>query len=561
MIQQFADIVREKLHSEIKQKASFYGIFPDDIKPVEQEFEDSIIIHGNPFPKKIKDQRNRLIKEIDEKGFDTVIDEVTYTWFNRFVALRFMEVNEYLPVNVLTSKEPGIIEPDILRNILDIDLFDFDHEYVLELKTKGKDEDLYKYVILQLCHYLHTIMPFLFEPIDDYTEILFPGKLLHTDSILQDFKSIIDENDWMEVEVIGWIYECYISQRKDEVFANLKKRKKIEKEDIPVATAIFTPKWIVKYMVENSLGRMWIESNNDEELKKNWKYYIEQEQTGPANKVFDPKHISVLDPAMGSGHILVYAYEVLLQIYKAQGYLENEIAENILNHNLYGLEVDDRSAQLAGFALMMKARNHDKNLFSKNINLNLTSIQETVDDPPFDDNQFSTLSKLWKTFLSAKNFGSILKFDYIDTDKIKKEMELLKKQHSLKSFFAVEKLNQLLKQYKIMNKKYDCVITNPPYMGSRNMNEELLWFVKREYNETKRDLFSVFIDVCLRYVRKNGFVAMITMQSWMFLSSFEDFRKIILEEHIIDSLVHLGPHAFDQIGGEVVSTVTFVLRE
>jgi type I restriction-modification system DNA methylase subunit len=560
-IQQFSDMIREKLHTEIKQRAAFYGIFPDEIKPVEQEYHDSIIIHGKPFDKKIKDQRNRLIKEIEEKGYDHVIDEVTYTWFNRFIALRFMEINQYIPIRVVSSRNHDSLEPDILRNVMDIAFFDIDHDHIIELRTQGKNEELYKYLILQLCHYLNHIMPFLFEPIDDYTELLFPEKLLHTDSILQDIQSIIDESDWKEVEIIGWIYEFYIRHRKDEVFASLSEGKKIEKEDIPAATAIFTPKWIVQYMVENSLGRMWLESNPNEELKKKWKYFIEQEQTGPANKIYDPKEIRILDPAMGSGHMLVYAYEVLFQIYVSQGYLEDEIAEHILNQNLYGLEVDDRSAQLAGFALMMKARSHDEDLFSKKIHLNLSSIQETTSELTFDEKRYSNLTKLWKSYLSAKNFGSILKIDELNIQAIESEIENLRREQSLRSFFSIEKITYLLKQYLIMKEKYDCVITNPPYMGSKGMNKELSWYVKKEYPETKRDMFAVFIDGCLEYTKKNGFTSMITMQSWMFLSSFEQLRKRILEHHIIDTMVHLGPHAFEQIGGEVVSTTSFVLRK
>jgi hypothetical protein len=561
-IQQFTDSAREKLLSEIKNRAAFFGILSDDtIYPVDKEFDNSIIINGKPFDAKIKKQRDILIKEINERGYNQIIDEVTYTWFNRFVALKFMETNEYLPIKVVSSKDAGKFEPDIIKQAADIDFFKVDHNYIIDLKTKGKTDELYKHLILSICNYLNEVMPFLFEKIGDYTELLFPEKLLHTDSILKDLNTIIPEDNWKEVEIIGWIYEFYISHRKDEVFANLRKNVKISKENIPAATAIFTPKWIVKYMVENSLGRIWLESNNDNDLKKNWKYYIDQEQTGDANKIFDPKNITILDPSMGSGHILVYAYELLYQIYKSQGYIDDEIAENILNNNLYGLEIDDRSAQLAGFALMMKARKHDKGLFKKTINLNLTSIQETHGEPDFDQNKYPMLTRLWKDFLDAKNFGSALKLEQLDFEKIENEIGKLTKEESLKSFFIVPKMKQLSFQSNIMTRKYDCAITNPPYMGSKGMNKELSWYVKKKYPETKSDLFAVFIEKCLDFTKTNGFTSMITMQSWMFLSSYEKLRKKILEDHIIDTMVHLGPHAFEQIGGEVVSTTSFVLRK
>jgi hypothetical protein len=556
----FSDTVREKLLQETQRKAASYGILPDTIQDVDQEFEDSIIIGGKVFNKKIKQQREQLVKEVRDKGYDQVIDEITYTWFNRFVALKFMEVNRYLPVKVFSSDDPMKQEPDILTSSLKLDFLNIDRDIVIDMKSGGKDEELYKYLILKLCNYLNHIMPFLFEHIEDYTELLFPGKLLHTDSILKDLNEIIKEDDWKEVEVIGWIYQDYINPRKDKVFADLKKNIKISKENIPAATQLFTPKWIVKYLVENSVGRLWLESNPNKDLQSKFRYFIEQETRPPEKRISSPEEISVLDPAKGSGHILVYAFEVLYEIYRSQGYLESEIAPLILNKNLYGLEIDDRAAQLAGFALMMKARMYDKELFNKKISLSLCAIQETREECALNRGKYPELCRLWDFFIDAKNYGSILKVDGFDFEKLGNEVDALKKDGTLDFVSLGLKVEEIIKQAKLMSMKYDCVVTNPPYMSSSGMNAKLKQFVTKNYSYSKSDLFAVFIEKCLDFTQDNRFTSMITMQSWMFLSSFEKLRVNILDKHDIDTMVHLGPRAFEQIGGEVVSTTAFVMR-
>ncbi|MFZ3167834.1 MAG: BREX-1 system adenine-specific DNA-methyltransferase PglX [Candidatus Methanoperedens sp.] len=574
----FSDTVRDRLYEETKNRAANYGIFPDKIQDVDKEFEDSIVIGGRVFNRKIKRQREQLVREAREKGYDQLIDEVTYTWFNRFVALKFMEENGYLlgNVKVFSSNETGKTEPDILSKSLKLDFLNIDRNAVIDLKSAGKDEELYKFLTLSLCNYLNKIMPFLFESIEDHTELLFPDKLLHTDSILRDINGIIKEEDWKEVEVIGWIYQDYINPRKDKVFADLKKNIKISKENIPAATQLFTPKWIVKYLVENSLGRLWLESNPNKDLQAKFRYFIEQNTTTentegtekdiqssliPKKRIVSPEDISVLDPAKGSGHILVYAFEVLYEIYRSQGYLESEIAPLILNKNLYGLEIDDRAAQLAGFALMMKARMYDKELFIKKISLNLCAIQETREECALNRGKYPELCRLWDFFIDAKNYGSILKVEGFDFERVRVEVELLKKEETLDSVFMWSKLEQLVRQARQMSQSYDCVITNPPYMGSGGMNAILADFVKNQYQYSKRDLFAVFIEKCLDFTKDRGFTSMITMQSWMFLSSYEKLRVKILKNHEIDTMVHLGPRAFEQIGGEVVSTTAFVLRK
>ena len=560
-IAQFSDTLREALLQETRKRAAHYGILPDSIRDVDEEFEDSIVINGEVSNKRIKQQRKRLAGEVTKKGYEQVMDEVTYTWFNRFVALKFMEVNGYLPVRVFSSEEADKSEPDILTKSLSLDFLDIDRDAVIDLKSEGKDEALYKYLIRHLCNYLHEIMPFLFESIEDYTELLFPDKMLHTDFILQDLNDIIADDDWKEVELIGWIYQDYINPRKDRVFADLKKNIKISKENIPAATQLFTPKWIVKYLVENSVGRLWLESNPNKELQSKFKYYIEQETRIPQKRIVSPEEISVLDPAKGSGHILVYTFEVLYEIYRSQGYLESEIAPLILNKNLYGLEIDDRAAQLAGFALMMKARMYDKDLFNKMISLDLCAIQETREECTLNRGKYPQLCRLWDFFFDAKNYGSILKVEGFDFERLGDEFETLKKDGTLDSVYVGPKVEQLVKQAKLMGRKYHCVVTNPPYMGSGNMNSKLADFVKKQYPDSKRDLFAVFIEKCLEFTEDRGFTSMITMQSWMFLSSFEKFRANILGQHEIDTMVHLGPRAFEQISGEVVSTTAFVVRE
>jgi len=551
----FSDTVREKLLQETQRKAAYYGIFPDTIQNVDQEFEDSIVIGGRVFNKKIRQQREQLVREVREKGYDQVMDKITYTWFNRFVALKFMEVNGYLPVKVFSSDEPKKQEPDILTKSLKLDFLNIARDTVIDLKSGGKDEELYKYLTLSLCNYLNDIMPFLFEPIEDYTELLFPGKLLHTDSILVDLNNIIKEDDWKEVEVIGWIYQDYIAPRKEKVFADLKKNIKISKENIPAVTQLFTPKWIVKYLVENSVGRLWLESNPSKDLQATFRYFIEQETRPPEKRILSPEEISVLDPAMGSGHILVYAFEVLHEIYRSQGYLESEIAPLILNKNLYGLEIDDRAAQLAGFALMMKARMYDKELFNKKISLNLCAIQETREECALNRGKYPELCRLWELFIDAKNYGSILKVEGFDFERMREEIKLLKKEETLDSFFVGSKLELLVKQAGLMGRKYDCVVTNPPYMGSGGMNSKLADFVKKKYPDSKSDLMTCFMERGFEFSSDHGFLAMINIPSWMFLSSFQTLREKILKNHTIYSLLHNGRGIFGSDFGSVAFVV------
>jgi hypothetical protein len=596
-IKNFAVRARNKLIEDITQKAYELGITKDEIKDIET-FEGGFRIKGLENSKIYKKyeakQREKLVSKIREKGFDQVIEEVAYTWFNRFIALRFMEVNEYLPtgVRVLSSVEEGKTEPDIIKEALNIDL-DIDKEIVYRLIDENDTEDLYKYLLIKQCNELGKIMPMVFEEIADYTELLLPDNLLTDGSIIRDLVESIEEEDYKDqVEIIGWMYQYYISEKKDEVFAGLKKNKKITKENIPAATQLFTPKWIVKYMVENSLGRLWLESHPDEELKAQWKYYLEEAEQDPEvqkkldelkNPDLKPEDIKVLDPAMGSGHILVYAFDVLYDIYLKANYSERDIPKLILEKNLYGLDIDDRAGQLAAFALMMKARSKNRRIFRKKIELNVCSIQESnglIDNGKFGiDNSFwdyilgdvqgeerkklkEDIEYIIEVFKDAKEYGSILDVKKIDFEAIERRIDEIRNGETIDLFefqykeVILEKLPPLIKQARIMSEKYDVVCTNPPYMGNRGMDAKLSDYLKKNYPKTKSDMSTVFMEKSIKYSNKNGFMTMINIPSWMFLSTYEDFRSDIINSYIIINMLHLGRGIF----GSDFGTTSFVFR-
>jgi len=570
-IAQFSDTLREKLLQETLERAAHYGILPDGIRDVDDEFEDSIIIGGKVFNKNIKHQRKRLVKGVKEKSYDRVMDEVTYTWFNRFVALKFMEVNGYLPVKVFSSEDENKQEPDILTKSLELDFMDIDRGAVLNLKSEGKDEELYRYLILHLCNYMHEIMPFLFEKIEDYTELLFPDRLLHTDSLLGDLNGIIDEGNWKEVEVIGWIYQYYVAPRKERVFKDLKKNIKIKKEDIPAATQLFTPHWIVRYLVENSLGRLWMLNHPQSRLFEQMEYYIKPEQPETDFlKINSPEEIKICDPACGSGHILIYAFDLLHSIYEEEGYAHSEIPEKILSHNLFGIEIDKRAGELAAFALTMKARKKHRNFFSNPVQPNICALQSISfeDDElrsyiaAIGSNLFNTeLQRTLLQFGEADNFGSLIRPATTNVSDIRHILNEKNLSGNLTLFATHQKVRKVLKQADYLIPKYHVVIANPPYMGGKGMNARLKTFAQDNYPNSKSDFFAMFIERNLDMVMQKGMVAMITMQSWMFLSSFEKLRESILDNHTILSMAHLGPRAFDSIGGEVVSTTAFVIGD
>ncbi|NBG87677.1 BREX-1 system adenine-specific DNA-methyltransferase PglX [Isachenkonia alkalipeptolytica] len=609
-IKNFAVRARRQLIEEVSQKAYEVGIEEGKTHEI-QDFAGGFRIKGRENGRVFKDfeksQRKKLIEKLSEKGYEQLIEEVAYTWFNRFIAIRFMEINEYLPskTRVLSSEEKGKTEPDILTHALQINL-DVENEdkhrkKIFELEETGDREDLYKYLLVKQCNQLGKIMPQVFEQIGDYTELLLPDKLLAEGSVVRDLVTSIEEYDWMievsgekdeedngehGIEIIGWLYQYYISEKKDEVFAGLKKNQKITKENIPAATQLFTPKWIVKYMIENSLGRLWLESHPDEELQKSFKYYLEGAEQEPEVQAqldelkdpnLDPETITVLDPAMGSGHILVYAFDVLYDIYQKQGYNERDIPKTIIERNLYGLDIDDRAGQLASFALLMKGRSRNRRFFRDQVKLNVCAIQESNGIPkeaieylvsPKNTELEKLIRKedveyLVSVFKDAKECGSILKVKPIDFDAIERRVGELKNETPTDFYelryrdLLIEKVEPLIKQAKIMSEKYDVVCTNPPYMGKKGMDSKLQTYLNDSFPDTKSDLFASFIEKGFYLSKMNGFNAMVTMQSWMFLSTFENFRNKVLQNYSILTMTHMA----NMVMGIAFGTAATIFRK
>ncbi len=572
---EFSNRVREKLNAEVRSQAAYYGILPEEIRSVE-EHPDSVVINGSVFNSKIKNQRSQLVKQIQNKGYEQVMEEVTYTWFNRLVALKFMEMNGCLPdqIKVFTSADPDKTEPDLLTNALKLDFLDLDRDKVFDLKAENKNEELYKCLILKLCNYLHDTMPFLFEKIEDYTELLFPGKLLHTGSVLHDLSSIIPMEDWHEVEIIGWIYQDYIAPKKDRVFADLKKNIKISKENIPAVTQLFTPNWIVRYLVENSLGRLWMLNRPDSTLADHMEYYIKPDpQAQPETdflKINSPEELKICDPACGSGHMLVYAFDLLYTIYEEEGYLPSEIPELILTKNLFGIEIDRRAGELAGFALTMKARAKDRHFFKKQAHPNICMLEnvsfeegeleayiDAVGNDLFTSAQRDTLLQ----FTEADNFGSLIRPAAKDISNLLHLLDSKNLSGNLSQFSTHQNVLKALKQADYLSPKYHVVIANPPYMGGKGMNNELKTFLQENYADVKSDLFSAFIERIMELTKKGGFIGMMTPFNWMFLSSFEKLRNKILTEYTLTNLVRPEFHAFFDSAYVTICGFTLFTRE
>ncbi|EPZ44466.1 BREX-1 system adenine-specific DNA-methyltransferase PglX, partial [Alicyclobacillus acidoterrestris] len=584
----FATSARKELLKKVEARALKIGITEEGIKKAQIESSDAIYIDGKQLSLVEKKQRDKLIQRIREIGFKNVMEEVAYTWFNRFIALRFMEVNNYLPtkVRVLSSSEPGNPEPDIIKEALSVDL-DIDKELVYDLKLHNKTEELFKYLVIKQCNDLNKYLPFMFETIEDYKEILFPEGLLAKDSFLRAMTDVtaIPEHDWEQVEIIGWLYQYYITEKKDQVFADLKKNIKISKENIPAATQLFTPHWIVRYMVENSLGRLWLESYPESPLKSEWKYFLdeaEQEQQVKdelekiRRKNIDPESITFLDPCCGSGHILVYAFDVFYAMYLEKGYIPHEIPKLILEKNLFGLDIDDRAAQLASFAVMMKAREKSRRVFGQGIKPNICAIQESnwMTDEIIDvlvdktasqlvqNAQRETLHHLRDTFRDAKNYGSILKIEQLDLDFVDERLkhfasdsdyqgDLLERIYTSE---VLEKIPGLIMQARLMSHKYDVVCTNPPYMGSGGMNPELSFYVKQNYPDTKSDMSTVFMEKVFHFCNLRGMVSMINIPVWMFSTSYERLRTHLITNKTLVNMLHFGRGVF----GSDFGTTAFV---
>ena len=632
-IKNFAIWARNKLIADIQYRAGLMGITANGIKaPLPQstgtmEFYDigttePYAISGEAIP-----QRKKLVEVIRRKEKDSnyataykyILEEVAYTWFNRLIAIRFMEVNDYLPSHIrVLSSESGKIEPDLVTTPFDAELAftSAEEETVLRLKTENKLDELFRLLFIKQCNALNAILPALFEKTSDYTELLLNLSVVDQEGVVYHLTHDIPEQDFDithpdedgevkgQVEIIGWLYQYYNTDPKNAAFA---KNGKITKEEIPAVTQLFTPDWIVRYMVENSLGRIYVDKRKNEgiyadgrgademtweesEAKRianekyiaeqmGWKYYLpEAEQTEEVRQQLDEiqreyanldvKDIKVIDPCMGSGHILVYAFDVLMQIYEASGYSQRDAAQSILDNNLYGLDIDDRAAQLAYFAVMMKARQYDRRIFSRGIQPHVYAIVESngLDSSSVEyfTNNDPKLKKDFGTLIDelrdAKEYGSILNISQLDFAALYARVEEVRVDISIFREIVLNSILPLIQVAEVMAQRYDVVVTNPPYMGSSGMGSKLSNYIQINFPISKADLFSVFIEKCRDMVKKNGYQAMITQQSWMSLPSFLELRKKVCHSNLIVSLLQMGSHSFDEISGEVVASVSFIFR-
>lgn len=600
-IKKYAVWARRELIDRVTKRAAMYGITD---KNCDNYNADSV--NGHLLSVIEKRQRQALIRRIEEKGYEPVMEEVAYTWFNRFAALRFMEVNGYLPshIRVFTDDE-GRFRPQILSEAIHMELDGLDMTKVYQLKADNQEEELFKYLLIVQCNALNSILPGMFQRIEDYTELLLPDYLLREGSVIEQMINLIPEENWKDqVQIIGWLYQYYNTEPKDKVFADLKKNIKISKENIPAATQLFTPDWIVHYMVENSLGRLWLEghpSARDKYLPDHntegsvcvkegkWNYYLEEAEQEPAVEAqlaeirkqyaaLKPTEILTIDPCAGSGHILCVLFDVLVQIYEDYSHTAREAAASIVQNNLWGLDIDDRAAQLAYFAVMMKARQYDRRFFTKEVQPHVYAIQESnlIERKHLNylghglstlerNNALNQMNALLDEFIDAKEYGSILQPGEYDWALLSRfvadttpEQQVTFDESGVEATQA--QLRLMIAQGQALAQKYHAVVTNPPYMGGSGMNAKLSDFVKSNYPDSKSDLFAVFMERCRQMAVNNGFQAMITQHSWMFLSSFEKLRTKLLTVDIVN-MAHLGARAFEEIGGEVVQTTSFVIRK
>lgn len=547
---------------------------------------DVALIGGRPWPASVQGRREQLLHRMRRDGYAQTLEAVAYTWFNRLAALRYMELHDYLGHGrrVLSNPEGGL--PEVLTHALALaeagDLPGLGAAQVRELKLANQDGELYRRALIAQCNALHQAMPFLFEALDDETELLLPDNLLLSDAIVAKLVAEIPEEDWAEVEVIGWLYQFYISEKKDQVIGKV-----VKSEDIPAATQLFTPNWIVQYLVQNSVGRLWLMANPTSTLASQWPYYIQPAEQTPEvqaqldaliqiriredGEALNPETITVLDPACGSGHILVVAYDVLKAIYLERGYQPRAIPRLILEKNLYGLDIDDRAAQLAAFALLMKARADDRRLLNDLPKLNVLSLQESkgldagelaTHLAPFGL-QRAALKALVDTFEHAKTFGSLIQIPAALNGQLAAMVTGLQKALRDGDLYARQSAKDVLPlvwQALVLGTQFDAVVANPPYMGPKGMNAPLKEFAQKDFPDSKSDLYAMFIERAFSCCKPGGFNALIAMHAWMFLSSFQTLREKILLMRSIENMAHLGARAFPEISGEVVQTAAFVMR-
>lgn len=600
-IKKFAIWARNKLIADTKYRAGLVGVTETTVaEPLPQSNETVQFFDvGLPQPYRIEGdavtQRQRFVAELNKEtakqgsytaAYQTVVDKVAYTWFNRLIAVRYMEVNDLLPsrTRVLSSAD-GRAEPQIVTSPFDavLDYTPAEQQQIVTLKNDNKLDEAFRLLFLKQCAALGDCLPRLFEQVDDYMPLLLALSFTDKDGVVCHLVNDIPESDWQDaVQIVGWLYQYYNTKPKEQVFANLKKNIKISAANIPAATQLFTPDWIVRYMVENSLGRLWSEGHPDFD-KSEWKYYLDEAPQEPqaaqqlaelrkGYAALTPEDIKCIDPCMGSGHILAYLFDVLMQIYRSAGYTDRDAAASIVEHNLYGLDIDDRAAQMAYFVVMMKGCHYDSRFLRRHLNPHVYAIQEsgelTTDALGRLGKQESTARALLDGFKNAKEYGSILqpKVTLAELDALQEQLREVDGASDMGSLTdqlvagqIVNVLYPLIEQARMLVQKYDVVVTNPPYMGSSGMNARLSDYVKKHYPDSKSDLFAVFIERCAQMDKRGGYQAMITQHAWMFLSSFEKLRAKL---QLIDTvnMAHLGARGFDEIGGEVVQTTSFVMR-
>ena len=608
-IKNFAIWARNKLIADISYRAGLMGITVDGIHTAlsqstgQTEFYDIGTAEPYAITGEAIRQRRHLVELIQSKEKDTdyktaykyIIEEVAYTWFNRLIAVRFMEVNDYLPSHIrVLSSDTGKLEPDLVTTPFDAELefTKVEQQTIIDLKNANKLDEVFRLLFIKQCNALNEILPALFEKTNDYTELLLNLSVIDQDGVVYHLVHDIPEEDFDverggQVEIIGWLYQYYNTEPKNEAFA---KKGKITKEELPAVTQLFTPDWIVRYMVENSLGRLWVEGHPNDELKAGWKYYLEEAEQEPDVQAkldeiraeyakLNPEDIKIIDPCMGSGHILVYAFDVLMQIYESAGYGQRDAARSIMENNLYGLDIDDRAFQMAYFAVMMKARQYNRRILNGEYKPNIYSIQESNginrDQLKYfgagmnegeKTNAISQMTGLLDTFKDAKEYGSILTVDACDWDLLHRfvsdnEVTGQMSMYTVGIDGTAEQLGKMIAQGKLLTQNYHVATTNPPYMAITNASEKLYAYVFEKYPDAKADLYSVFIQRCEVFAKTTAYFAMITQQSWFSLASFIELRKKIFGRDMSVTTAQLGPRAFDEISGEVVSSVSFVIRK
>lgn len=552
-IKKYAVWARRELISRVSQKALQYGITQTEMVDASADS-----VNGRLLTNEEKKQRAALMKQVKENGYEQVMEEVAYTWFNRFCALRFMEVNGYLPSHIrVFSDDENNFKPQILTEAINLDLSGLNLEKVYKLKSEDKNEELYKYLLIVQCNALNSILPGMFQKISDYTELLFPDNLLREGSVVEQLVSQIPADNFDvqsesgQIEIIGWLYQYYISEKHAEVIDPLH-GKSIKKEEVPAATQLFTTDWVVRYLIDNSVGRYWIERNPNSKLKDELQYFVAPKsgEIKYIDEKIEPKDLTVFDPCIGSGHFLIYAFDVLVKIYTEYGYSARDAAKIIVENNLYGLDIDERAAQLAYFSVMMKARQYDRRFFERGVQPQIFSIQESnnLSRETFNyivgdnDTLRNDLQKVVDVFRDAKEYGSILQMPSIDFEALYNRFNEIFDDVSLYQREALERYLPLCQSAELLSRKYAVVATNPPYLNK--YDAKLKAYIEANYGEYKGDLFSVFMYRNFDFCEKNGYSGFMTPNVWMFIKSYEKLREYILSQKNIITLVQMAKGAF-----------------